>query len=448
LDDRARGTPRALEARMTKTRTWIPIFALLLAACALEDEVDVGEASAEVITLTPISPIFLRPAITGISPLSGTPGTTVTISGRGFDTLFAGPAAFGSTTLSGARASITYVSSTTLRAVVPAGARPGPIYILSNITFVGGQPTVQLTSSQTFTPIVVPAAPSGLTATAVSDTEIRLSWIDNSWNETGFEISQRCGAAVSFVVLGSVAANQTSEPITGLPPGTSCTYRLRATATATAPSAYSNLASATTLVNFMDVTIASATPLSPLRPRSNGQSFFAGTAGGAYFDANADGVVTGATGNGAYPLWPQATQANPSVLPVLTLNEGRLFDSLNGLRANLILFTSIPGTGGAVPGFPQFVAIHLRVTTDVAGNITGITAISAFGGDFLVGEGRLMVAYDWTVNIGGNINGRVSGEVQASLFQNEPYFDTIGVLQFHQHLTDLVVDFDLPVTAK
>jgi hypothetical protein len=448
LDDRARGTPRALEARMTKTRTWIPIFALLLAACALEDEIDVGEASAEVITLTPISPIFLRPAITGISPLSGAPGTTVTISGRGFDTLFAGPAAFGSTTLSGARASITYVSSTTLRAVVPAGARPGPIYILSNFSVVGGQPTVQLTSSQIFTPIVVPAAPSVLTATAVSDTEIRLSWIDNSWNETGFEISERCGAAAAWTSLGSVSANQTSEPITGLAPGTSCSYRVRATATATAPSAWSNFATATTLVNFIDVTIASATPASPLRPWSNGQSFFAGTGGGAYFDANADGVVAGASGNGAYPLWPQATQANPNVLPVLTLNEGRLFDALNGLRANLIVFTTIPGTGGAVPGFPQFVAVHLRLTTDLQGNITAVTPISALGGDFLVGEGRMMVAAGTTVTIGGNVNGRVSGAVQATLFQNEPYFDTWGVLQFEQHITELVVDFDVPVSAK
>ena len=34
-----------------------------------------------------------------------------------------------------------------------------------------------------------PAAPSGLQATAISPTEIQLTWTDNATNETGFVVS-------------------------------------------------------------------------------------------------------------------------------------------------------------------------------------------------------------------------------------------------------------------
>jgi hypothetical protein len=37
--------------------------------------------------------------------------------------------------------------------------------------------------------LTVPAAPSSLTATATSSTQINLSWTDNSNNETGFKIA-------------------------------------------------------------------------------------------------------------------------------------------------------------------------------------------------------------------------------------------------------------------
>jgi hypothetical protein len=39
-----------------------------------------------------------------------------------------------------------------------------------------------------------PSAPTGLTATAVSSTQINLTWTDNSSNETAIEIYRRTGA--------------------------------------------------------------------------------------------------------------------------------------------------------------------------------------------------------------------------------------------------------------
>jgi Fibronectin type III domain/Bacterial pre-peptidase C-terminal domain len=71
-----------------------------------------------------------------------------------------------------------------------------------------------------------PAAPSHLQATAVSSTEIDLSWQDNSNNETGFLIEALVGG--TFQQLGTVSANITQARILNLTPQTSYTFRARA----------------------------------------------------------------------------------------------------------------------------------------------------------------------------------------------------------------------------
>lgn len=209
--------------------------------CGIEpDEPAVAERSEALEIIG--SPIFIRPRITAISPTSAAPGATVTITGGGFDTLFRGPAAFGSTTSTAARASVTYVSPTQLTVVVPAGAQQGPIYLLSSFGLIGQPLPVQLTSAQIFTPLVVPAAPTNLSATVASSSRVNLAWSDRSWNETGFEVWINDG---SWRLLRTVAANATGDAITGLQPSRSYSFRVRAQ-NATGPSGYSNTVSATT----------------------------------------------------------------------------------------------------------------------------------------------------------------------------------------------------------
>jgi len=90
-----------------------------------------------------------------------------------------------------------------------------------------------------------PAAPGGLTATAVSTSQINLSWTDNSNNETGFKLERKVGATGSYTEVATLGANVTSYSNTGLSASTSYYYRIRAT-NATGDSAYSNEANATT----------------------------------------------------------------------------------------------------------------------------------------------------------------------------------------------------------
>ena len=94
-------------------------------------------------------------------------------------------------------------------------------------------------------PPTPPVAPSGLSATTVSSTDIDLLWFDNSNDESDFEVERSPGGAGSFVNIGSVGANITTYSDSGLSPETTYDYRVRATNGA-GDSDYSNTGTATT----------------------------------------------------------------------------------------------------------------------------------------------------------------------------------------------------------
>ena len=98
------------------------------------------------------------------------------------------------------------------------------------------------------TPGTLPAAPSALTASVASSTQINLTWQDNATNETGYKI-ERCTNAgcTAFAQIAQVGADVAAYSDTGLTGGTSYSYRVRAT-NAAGDSGYSNVASATTTV--------------------------------------------------------------------------------------------------------------------------------------------------------------------------------------------------------
>ena len=90
-----------------------------------------------------------------------------------------------------------------------------------------------------------PQTPSSLSAQATGQTEVRLTWSDNSNNEDRFEL-ERSEDGINFVGIGSPGANSTQAQATGLRAGTRYFFRLRAV-NAGGASGYSNVAEATTL---------------------------------------------------------------------------------------------------------------------------------------------------------------------------------------------------------
>src|SRR5258706_4062552 len=147
----------------------------------------------------------------------------------------------------------------------------------------------------------VPNAPSALTARVLTTTSVRLSWADNSSDETGFKVySSRDGN--TWTLLGTVGANVTAVDNTGLRRNATYYYKVRAY-NSVGDSTDSNVAGARTalsattalagdinldgVVDFLDLAVLS---------QNYNASVAAGARGGAHAawqkgDLNDDGVV-------------------------------------------------------------------------------------------------------------------------------------------------------------
>jgi len=97
-------------------------------------------------------------------------------------------------------------------------------------------------------PAAVPAAPGSLIATAISSSQIDLTWTDNSGhNEDGFKIERSgTGTGNSWTQIATVGPDVTTYSSTGLAANKNYSYRVRAY-NVLGHSAYSGTASAKTL---------------------------------------------------------------------------------------------------------------------------------------------------------------------------------------------------------
>src|SRR5690606_22408822 len=74
----------------------------------------------------------------------------------------------------------------------------------------------------------IPNAPDQLEALSTSASSVNLYWLDNSDNETGFQIErEKSGENINYLI-GTPAANVTTFTDTGLESGTVYYYRIRA----------------------------------------------------------------------------------------------------------------------------------------------------------------------------------------------------------------------------
>jgi len=111
---------------------------------------------------------------------------------------------------------------------------------LSGKTSTGGR----VNASAALT-LVILSAPSNLSASAISKSQIDLSWQDNASTETGFRIERKKASDASYTVIAEAGSNVTSYSDTGLSAGTKYFYRIKAY-NSSGESSYSNEASATT----------------------------------------------------------------------------------------------------------------------------------------------------------------------------------------------------------
>lgn len=101
-------------------------------------------------------------------------------------------------------------------------------------------------SATTSAATTAPAAPGNLAGSGASSSQVNLSWLDNSTNETGFKVERAASATGPWSQVGTAAAGAISyADTTGLAASTPYWYRVRAYNTA-GDSPYSNTATATT----------------------------------------------------------------------------------------------------------------------------------------------------------------------------------------------------------
>ncbi|MCC6836850.1 MAG: fibronectin type III domain-containing protein, partial [Cytophagales bacterium] len=105
-----------------------------------------------------------------------------------------------------------------------------------------------------------PAAPTTLTATATSSSQINLTWVDASSNETGFQVERSLTSGSGYSLITTTAANATSFSNTGLNAGTQYFYRVRSV-NAGGNSAYTSAATTSTKIlnsdqNFIRTVVA------------------------------------------------------------------------------------------------------------------------------------------------------------------------------------------------
>jgi hypothetical protein len=233
-----------------------------------------------------------------------------------------------------------------------------PGYYMLFLVNSNGVPSVARMVRVESTAPVLPAAPSNLTATAVSTSQIDLSWTDNASNEDGFKI-ERCQGALctDFVQISTVPANVSSYSNTGLSAATTYRYRVRAYNSA-GDSGYSNTASATTLSlptvpappSALTATAVSSRQINlAWNDNSNNESGFRieRAVGGIFFSEIA---VVGAN---------VTTYSDQNVLPGITYHyRVRAYNELgnsaysNTASATPSLLPAAPTTPSTIPGAP------------------------------------------------------------------------------------------------
>lgn len=75
-------------------------------------------------------------------------------------------------------------------------------------------------------PSAPPAAPTGVTATAINFQRIDLAWTDNSTEEDGYRVERRIGQTGSFVQAGQVSSDVVAFTDAGVPSETELCYRV------------------------------------------------------------------------------------------------------------------------------------------------------------------------------------------------------------------------------
>ncbi|MEK7238573.1 MAG: fibronectin type III domain-containing protein, partial [Nitrospirota bacterium] len=281
---------------------------------------------------------------------------------------------------------------------------------------------VSLTIAKNFTS---PTPPSGLSATAISSSQINLSWTDNSNNETGFKIERKIDVGGIYSQIAIVGANVITYSDTGLTAGTTYYYRVSAY-NSFGDSAPSNEASATTLTAPPTAVTDPATNVTHDSARINGTVNPNGNNTTAYFELGTDtsyelftsSPISVGSGTNNVIVFADITGFSPGATyhyRVFAVNAG-------GTRSN---GSDVSFTTNPLPGAIQVNATLNGVTWtgSVSYTITGPETINGASAPATF-TGKQVGSYTLTYNSGGPANAILSS-ITPSATQTLPSQGTI-----------------------
>ncbi len=200
-------------------------------------------------------------------------------------------------------------------------------------------------------------APSSLTATATSSSQINLSWTDNASNEDGVTIQYSTDGGNSYSDLTSVNADITSYQNTGLSASTTYHYRLFSY-NSSGNSAYSNSASATT----QSQTVADTTAPTLSLIGNNPQEI---TVGEAYVELGAS-----ATDN-----------IDGDISSSIVINSSNVDTSTTGTY--MVTYNVVDAAGNSATTVNRTVNVVAASTTNTANTANSTNAAASSGGGAL-----------------------------------------------------------------
>ena len=201
---------------------------------------------------------------------------------------------------------------------------------------------------------VVPLAPTNLTGSVASTSQINLSWTDNATNEDGYKIERKTGTG-NYAVVGSTGANITTFSDMGLTANTTYTYRVYAHNNAGNSLQYSNDVTLTT-GGLPILTTTTASSVTATNSLSGGEITDDGGS-----NVTARGVVWGTAANPTVSLSTKTTDGS---------GTGIFSSNINGLNANTTYYVRAYATNSTGTGYGNeitFTTNNIDITTGLVG---------------------------------------------------------------------------------
>jgi hypothetical protein len=266
----------------------------------------------------------------------------------------------------------------------------------TNVAYQGQDRLASVTNASYTIDGSAPTAPSSLTATVSSPSQINLSWSASTDNigVSNYQI-ERCSGSTSCSNFSQInTATGTSFNDTGLTAGTAYRYRVRATDAVGNVSSYSPIATATTTVSF-DFTLGNAGNRTVIQGSSITNTITATLSSGTSQSTSftVAGLPSGVTGTFS------PTSCTPTCTTTLTMTA-------TGSASVGTSTVTVTGTGGSVTKTSSFsLTVNLGTYTRTinTASLEGLTSRVVSGTlNVLNSSSTLIKAFAFTTNSTGN----------------------------------------------